>query len=122
MQDHVNLQRLIGSVEVNVVPLVENEFTNCKSELKYFEAAMVGTLTVASPSYTYSRSIEDGVTGFLAKPDQWEEKLDRAIALVGTDDYVTIANRARDSVARRYGWDQHFEVIAEVLLQQPRQA
>lgn len=122
MQDHVNLQRLIGSVEVNVVPLVENEFTNCKSELKYFEAAMVGTLTVASPSYTYSRSIEDGVTGFLAKPDQWEEKLDRAIALVGTDDYVTIAHRARDSVARRYGWDQHVGVIAEVLLQQPRQA
>ena len=39
--DYVNLQRAIGTVELNVVPLQSNVFTNCKSELKWFEAALV---------------------------------------------------------------------------------
>ena len=49
LHDFVNLQRVISLVEINIVPLVDNVFTKCKSELKYFEAAAVGTLTVASP-------------------------------------------------------------------------
>ena len=55
LQDFVNLQRLIGEVEINIVPLQDNAFTNCKSELKYFEAAIVETVTVATPTYTFSR-------------------------------------------------------------------
>src|SRR5262249_1506850 len=33
-QDFLNLQRQIGLVEFNLVPLQSNIFTNCKSELK----------------------------------------------------------------------------------------
>src|SRR5262249_61039712 len=46
--DFLNLQRLIGSTEVNLVPLQDNTFTQCKSELKYFEAGLVGTVTSSS--------------------------------------------------------------------------
>ncbi|MGH8605409.1 MAG: glycosyltransferase family 1 protein, partial [Gammaproteobacteria bacterium] len=49
-QDFINLQRLMGGVEINLVPLQYNTFTHCKSELKYFEAAAVGTISVASPT------------------------------------------------------------------------
>ncbi len=37
--DFVELQRLIAEVDVNIFPLVQNTFTNCKSQLKFFEAA-----------------------------------------------------------------------------------
>ena len=53
MHDFINLQRLIGSTEINLVPLQDNAFTNCKSELKFFEAGIVGTITVASPVFAY---------------------------------------------------------------------
>lgn len=69
--DFIQLQRLVASVDVNIVPLVVNEFTNCKSELKFFEAAVVNTVTCASRSYTYERAIEHAKTGFLCSPTQW---------------------------------------------------
>lgn len=61
--DYVNLQRLIGATEINIAPLQDNLFTNCKSELKYFEAAIVGTATIASPTYTFLRAIRPGDNG-----------------------------------------------------------
>ena len=41
LADFLTLQTLIGSTGLNIVPLQTNIFTNCKSELKYFEAAIV---------------------------------------------------------------------------------
>lgn len=69
--DFVTLQKLVASVDVNLVPLVVNKFTNCKSELKFFEAAAVNTITCASATYTYSHAIEHGRTGFICKPTEW---------------------------------------------------
>lgn len=74
--DFLELQQLIAGVDVNVVPLVNNTFTNCKSELKFFEAAAVGTVTAATPTFTYSHAIEDGVSGFLCEPGQWYDRIE----------------------------------------------
>lgn len=78
LQDFLNLQIAIGGVDINLVPLQDNVFTNCKSELKYFEAAVVGTVTVASPTYTLRESISHGENGFLARAQDWYEELSRA--------------------------------------------
>ena len=74
--DFRKLQRLISEVDVNIAPLVENDFTNCKSELKFFEAAIVETPTIASPTFAFKNAIKDGVNGFLARPGEWFEKLE----------------------------------------------
>lgn len=74
--DFVTLQKLMAEVDVNIVPLVENGFTNCKSELKYFEAALVDTITCATPIYTYKNAIQNGVNGFLCTQTQWYDTLE----------------------------------------------
>lgn len=74
--DYLRLQGLISKVDVNIAPLVVNDFTNCKSELKFFEAAAVETTTIASPTYAYKKAIKDGENGFLAKPGEWYDKLE----------------------------------------------
>lgn len=76
LTDFLNLQVLTAEVDVNIVPLLENTFTNCKSELKFFEAAIVNTLTIASPIYSYAHSIRDGENGYLCSPGQWYERLE----------------------------------------------
>lgn len=76
MVDFRKLQRLVAEVDVNIAPLVINDFTNCKSELKFFEAAIVETPTIASPTFTFERSIQEGKTGFLARPGEWFDKLE----------------------------------------------
>lgn len=68
--------KMMSKVDVNIAPLVISEFTNCKSELKFFEAAVVETTTIASPTYTFKKAISDGKNGFLAQPGEWYDKLE----------------------------------------------
>jgi glycosyltransferase involved in cell wall biosynthesis len=79
LQDFLNLQRLIGETEFNLVPLQDNAFTNCKSELKYFEAAITGTVSLASPTHAFRLSLQDGINGYLVNSTDWEERMATAI-------------------------------------------
>ena len=74
--EYQELMKLGAEIDVNIAPLVINNFTNCKSELKFFEAAAVETVTIASPTYAFKNAIVDGENGFLAKPNEWYEKLE----------------------------------------------
>ena len=112
-QDFVNLQRLVDEVELNLMPLQDNEFTNCKSELKYFEAGIVGTVSIASPVFTYRHGITDGVTGFLAMAHQWEDKLAAALRQLG--DYRAMAEKAHADCEQRYTYYHYTDLIAQTL-------
>lgn len=111
--DYVNLQRLIGSVEFNLIPLQSNVFTNCKSELKYFEAAIVGTLSIASPSHTYAAAIQDGENGYIAQAHQWASVIQRAIENIGT--YPDIAATAYAHARSKDAWFSQRENILQAL-------
>jgi hypothetical protein len=97
--DFISLQKEIALVDVNIVPLLDNEFTNCKSELKFFEAAAVGTITCATPTYAYRTSIRTGETGYLCKEGEWYTTLEH-IYRNGVDD-VMVAE-AKDYCIPRY--------------------
>jgi glycosyltransferase involved in cell wall biosynthesis len=114
LQDFLNLQRLMGQVEINLVPLQDNEFTNCKSELKYFEAAVVGTVTVASPTYAFRRAISHGATGFLARSFEWEPMLRHAIEKL--DDLPRIAQAAAEDAVVRYAPESQSGCLRDALL------
>ena len=98
--DYLKLQKLISEVDVNIAPLVINDFTNCKSELKFFEAAAVETTTIASPIYTFKKAIEDGENGFLARPGEWCDKLEYLYN--HPDENKKIAKRAREYALKHY--------------------
>jgi len=112
LQDYLNLQRLIAEVEINIAPLQDNEFTNCKSELKYFEAAAVGTWTIATPTHAFRHAIHNGTTGRLAYAHEWDEALTEALALVRDPaQYAPIAEIAAEECYARYGWDKQADLI-----------
>ena len=69
----VELPEEMARFDVNLAPLeTGNPFCEAKSELKFFEAALVGVPTVASPTGPYRRVIAHGKTGFLAaSADDW---------------------------------------------------
>ena len=100
--DFIELQRLIAQVDVNIVPLVNNSFTNCKSELKYFEAALVDTITVATPIYSYRNNIKNGENGFLCRPGQWFETLE-SIYLERVNRTQICVNAKKDVLQRYCG-------------------
>jgi glycosyltransferase involved in cell wall biosynthesis len=113
LNDFVNLQRVIASAEINLVPLQNNIFTNCKSELKFFEAGIVGTITVASPTFTYSRSIINGENGFLAMSYEWHDKLESIINHV--DSYTCLSGIAHQTSESKFAWYNQIKLVEETL-------
>jgi glycosyltransferase involved in cell wall biosynthesis len=62
-----DLPREVARFDINLAPLeARNPFCEAKSELKFFEAALVEVCTIATPTGPLRRAIRDGETGFLA--------------------------------------------------------
>jgi hypothetical protein len=117
-RDKVALEDLpaeIARFDINLAPLeVGNPFCEAKSELKYWEAALVGVPTVASPTQPYKRAIETGRTGYLAIGEQaWFEALS---ALAGDGALrARMAHAAYLDVLWRFGPLHHQAAIGSML-------
>lgn len=72
----------ISRVDINLAPLeIGNPFCEAKSELKFFEAGILGIPTVASATETFKKAISDGTDGFLASDtEEWISKIERLIS------------------------------------------
>lgn len=113
---YVELQRSIAEVEVNIAPLSHTAFNICKSDLKFFEAAVVGTWTVASHTPSLDEAVDDGVTGRLAKAHEWDAALHEAVALArDTRAYADRALPAAEDAHRRWSWDSVAQPLTEAL-------
>ena len=95
------------------MPLQQNAFTNCKSPLKFFEAAAVGTLSIASPSINYALAIEDGATGLVANNYEWDSKLRQA--LDSQYSYSDHAHAARSKALSEFSYEHQSAAILSAL-------
>ncbi len=117
-RDMVELQALpdeLARFDVSLCPLEDgNPFCEAKSELKYFEAALAGVCTVASPTGPYRRAIREGITGFLAADEaQWERILLQLIDQPALRERV--GRDAYHDVLWRFGPRRQAELVATLL-------
>lgn len=105
--------------DIGIIPLVNNEFNKCKSELKYIEFSALGVPVVASDMDVYNGAIEDGVTGFLANnEDEWVDKL--TLLIENPILRNGIVNNAHDDILENYNlksrvsqWDEIFKKLKD---------
>lgn len=117
------LPRVLRNLDVNLAPLeLGGRFNEAKSAIKWLEAALVATPTVASPSQPFQEAVQHGRNGLLAATtDDWVAHLSALVsdvslrrrlgerarrdALMGLgphvqgDRYLAILERARAQVA-----------------------
>ena len=75
--------------------------------------AAVGTLSLASPTYAYSRAIRHGENGYVVADDTWEAALNLAIAQRGN--YAAMAQAAYQDVQTRFLWCQQRAALLQTL-------
>jgi glycosyltransferase involved in cell wall biosynthesis len=91
----------IGRVDVNLIPLEINPFTEGKSDLKYYEAGLLRVPCVASPTQILARSIRHRVNGLLARtPEEWYEALRSLVTDAGLRQ--RLGRNAHEHVLREY--------------------
>ena len=107
----------LARFDINLAPLeVGNAFCEAKSELKYYEAALVDVCTIASPTGPMRRAIRDGATGRLAESaDEWYAALrelvdDRALR-------ERLGRAAQHDALARFGPERSAEALRNMLRQ-----
>jgi glycosyltransferase involved in cell wall biosynthesis len=96
------LPSLLSQTSINLAPLeMNNPFTASKSELKYFEAGLLGIPTVASNVPAFQGAIRHGENGFLcSSTTEWIEALD--LLITDSELRERVGNNARHDVLRSY--------------------
>lgn len=102
--DFIELQRLIATVDVNIAPLINNKFSNCKSELKYYEASIVGTITCATPTEIYKSIIQNGHNGYLCEKGEWYNAIKKVYEQA--TETLGMADIARQFCKDRYSYSK----------------
>jgi GT2 family glycosyltransferase len=120
-----DLPREMARLNINLAPLeVGNPFCEAKSELKFFEAALVDVPTITSPTGPFRRAIRHGETGFLATSgDDWYFYLKELLKDSSLRD--RIAHRAYHAALATFGPRQralHFGRVLDQLHAGPRAA
>lgn len=110
----VDLQFEQAKSDVNVAPLINNIFSNCKSELKYFECAIVGTITCASPVYTYKCAISQGENGYICEPGEWLDSLEKIYRM--SDEEVRLKQQEiREVALKEYSCRNQLKLVEDIL-------
>ena len=99
--DFLDIQKALAAIDLNLVPLQDGPFTWSKSELKYFEAALVRTPTLASATPVFREAITQGRNGYLATSTEWLSTL-RTIASRGHEELASVGAQAQHHAVTAY--------------------
>jgi glycosyltransferase involved in cell wall biosynthesis len=110
-----DLLRAIAETDINLAPLQRgNPFCEAKSELKFFEAALVRVPTIASATEPFATAIEDGVNGCAVRDyDEWRFALERLVLATALRKKMGEAAKAR--ALARYSPDAVIPLAAAAL-------
>lgn len=95
---------MLSMVDISIAVLKPSLMADCKSEIKWLEAAMFAIPSVVSGTATYLDAVEAGVTGLVCStPGEWTAALDQLV--VDAALRQRIGGAARDRIRRDYGLD-----------------
>lgn len=96
------LPGILAGFDINLAPLVmDNPFAQSKSEIKYMEAAMVETPTIASATDAFRYAIRCGETGLLVdSPDGWQSAIEHLVQDANLR--AELGQRAYQAVIKEY--------------------
>lgn len=109
------LPHLAAQIDITLAPLeLDNPFCQAKSEIKYTEAALVGSPTIASPTDAFAHAITHGENGLLAgNTDEWVATLTRLVE--NADERRRLGENARRHVYAGYAPEPRSHQLVSVL-------
>lgn len=108
----------VAGAHIGIAPLVENEFNDCKSAVKYYEYAMMNIPIVATDFGPYRREVKHGETGLLVKTKkEWVDAL--TFLIEKPEERERLAKNAKADVLENHNiessWEQYDKVYSELM-------
>jgi glycosyltransferase involved in cell wall biosynthesis/SAM-dependent methyltransferase len=113
-QPYQTMLRVLNECDINIAPLqLSSVFCHGKSELKFFEAGLLGIPTVASATDTYARVIDNGINGFsVTTKKEWMDALNALVA--SSTLRKSIGEKAKEASIALYGISHIAKQAAQV--------
>ncbi|MBS0559181.1 MAG: glycosyltransferase [Proteobacteria bacterium] len=106
--------QFLSGMDINIAVLSPSVLADCKSEIKWMEAAAAAVPSVVSATATYREVVENGVTGMIAGgPDEWFAALDALVSDAALR--RRIGDAARAAVQARYAVPEMAKGIAGIM-------
>lgn len=107
--------------DIGIIPLADNNFTICKSHIKWMEYAMVGLPSIASKVYPYykdiqgTKTIQDKKTGLLVKNTfkEWTDAIEYLIQ--NPEARKDLHANALTYIEQNWQWSQHIHKWKKVI-------
>ncbi|MGY3494965.1 glycosyltransferase [Bradyrhizobium sp. USDA 4502] len=101
LTDYLSYLKLLAECDINLAPLEATVFNDCKSNIKFIEAALFGIPSVCSPRSAFRHIISHGRSGMLAETgEQWTAAL---TSLVDARELrATMGQQSRQAAIERY--------------------
>lgn len=108
---------LMYDYDIMLIPLLNNKFNRCKSELKMLEAAALGKAVIVSDVYPYKNLIQNGRNCIAVKntPEDWANAIDKIAKNKEYRDYL--ANNLMQDVDKLYNLENENKKRRNLLLQ-----
>lgn len=107
--------------DIGVAPLVDDDFTRCKSHIKWLEYSMYKIPTVASRVYPYFvpnfgiDTIEHEKTGLLLKDSEWFDALEDLI--LNKEKRERLGQNAHDFVKKNWQYNERFTQVLDEMVE-----
>lgn len=110
-KDIMSYGELYNDIDVALIPLEENKFSSCKSELKIVEAGWMGKAVIVSDVSPYAKWIEHGVNGIKIKPSRnsidWYIEMRKLIK--DPDKAKEMGANLQKTIKKHFNLDKHNE-------------
>ena len=113
-KDLLFYQSVLSAADINLAVLISDIITDCKSELKWTEAAMVGVPSVVSNTKNYLDVIQNGVDGFIANDSEEYYKY-LSILINDSEKRLNMAKTAQHRVLQEYSVENLSTNIKDII-------
>ena len=104
----------LSGADINLAPLTRSKTTDCKSEIKWLEAAMCGIPSVVSSTATYDEALRDGEDVLIARsPEGWAQALEDLV--LHPERRSRIGGKAKQRAMAGYSAAAAIEVLSRML-------
>lgn len=107
------LMKEFAEIDLNLIPLIMDDFSQARSEIKYFEAAIVGTMSLMSPTDVYCEIISKGNIGRVCKDNKWLNSIEEIYE--GRKDLKTSMHLLFMEARNEYGADSRKKELQTML-------
>jgi tetratricopeptide (TPR) repeat protein len=105
----------LRQADINIAVLHSTKVNDCKSELKWFEAAVLGIPSVVSSTQTYLEVLDHGVDSLIAStPEEWFNNIEQLV--IDENSRNSIAKAAAEKTWKQYSVPVMAENIKKVLM------